>query len=851
METYVREIELDLSKERHDEAHEIVGNTIVNLTPEYEIYIKLDDPTNQPINISYIQKLTNASFSRIYITNSKQNGIAKLLVGTNFDVDLVPRYIDEVSTVLTDSFTRIITKTGINELGEGETLYSLYQQTDEKIRFETVKITSTEKHEVYLELDSEGRLVLSADKVIIHGDTIIDGTIVGSKLAFETITTELLSAGCVTTEKLAVGSVTADKIASNSITSEHIQVGAIITDHIQARTITTEHIQMGAITTELLSASCVTAEKLAVGSVTADKIASNSITSEHIQAGAITTNHIKAGAITTDKLSAGSVTAEKLAILPAYSTPSGVIAYWTNSLIDEIGQIVPDGYTEINLASFITLTPENAPPGSIIADLLVASKITSEHIQTGAITTELLSASCVTAEKLAVGSVTADKIASNSITSEHIQAGAITTNHIKAGAITTELLSANCVTAEKLASESVTTDKIASNSITSEHIQAGAITTNHIKAGAITTELLSANCVTAEKLAVCSVTADKIAANSITSEHIQAGAITTDKLSARSVTVEKLAVLPSYSIPSDTIAYWTNSLIDEINGIIPDGYTEINLAPFVTLTPENAPEGSVVADLLAGNVIYASKRIEVGEGSNRWAVDGTHGLTRVLNNTDFPLMSIIHNGTVTFTESNKGEKLITLPYKLQKYFVMLDVTSDTTTLDPNFQWKSYIYWEDASTSSNTAFKIKAYYSKASTTGNDVYPHIFDFGDGLDSVEIIYRIPVYFPNPVSEVYLSINFYGSNYSSVRQVNCYHSFSSPRTFLVCIIRAIRSRLSTTYEYKIEIEWDDGVSETIPLFSSSNVYTTLNATLVFKYPLSVSTVPFTGTINYYVVGY
>jgi hypothetical protein len=214
-------------------------------------------------------------------------------------------------------------------------------------------------------------------------------------------------------------------------------------------------------------------------------------------------------------------------------------------------------------------------------------------------------------------------------------------------------------------------------------------------------------------------------------------------------------------------------------------------------------------------------------------------------------MSIIHNGTVTFTESDNGEKLITLPYKLQKYFVMLDVTSDTTTLDPNFQWKSYIYWEDASTSSNTAFKIKAYYSKASTTGNDVYPHIFDFGDGLDSVEIIYRIPVYFPNPVSEVYLSINFYGSNYSSVRQVNCYHSFSSPRTFLVCIIRAIRSRLSTTYEYKIEIEWDDGVSETIPLFSSSNVYTTLNATLVFKYPLSVSTVPFTGTINYYVVGY
>lgn len=338
------------------------------------------------------------------------------------------------------------------------------------------------------------------------------------------------------------------------------------------------------------------------------------------------------------------------------------------------------------------------------------------------------------------------------------------------------------------------------------------------------------------------MTADKVL---IYGDAVVDGTIRANHIAAGSITMDKLAVLPSFSIPAGTIAYFVDSLVDVISGIVPDGYTEINLAPFVTLTPENAPEGSVVADLLAGNVIYASKRIEVGEGSNRWAVDGTHGLTRVLNNTDFPLMSIIHNGTVTFTESDNGEKLITLPYKLQKYFVILDVTSNTTNLDPHFLWKSFLYWEDASTSSNTAFKIKAYYSNTNLIGNDLFPHTFDISVGFGSIALVTTIPL------SEVDLSIIGYpGSNYRLVRQINRHHSFSPPRTD-ICRIRVIRSKSSRTYNYEIKIIWGDEVSETITLFSSSTVYNTFNAILAFKYKSSVSTVPFTGTINYYVVGY
>jgi hypothetical protein len=93
---------------------------------------------------------------------------------------------------------------------------------------------------------------------------------------------------------------------------------------------------------------------------------------------------------------------------------------------------------------------------------------------------------------------------------------------------------------------------------------------------------------------------------------IKSGYIDADRIAAGSITAEKLSILPAFSVPAGTIAYWTNSLVDEINSIVPEGLTTINLAPTITLTPENAPEGSVVGDLLAGNQIFAGKSIQVG-----------------------------------------------------------------------------------------------------------------------------------------------------------------------------------------------------------------------------------------------
>jgi hypothetical protein len=110
---------------------------------------------------------------------------------------------------------------------------------------------------------------------------------------------------------------------------------------------------------------------------------------------------------------------------------------------------------------------------------------------------------------------------------------------------------------------------------------------------------------------------------------IKSGYIDANRIQAGSITSDKLVVQPANALPEGTIAYWLDSLVDVVNGIVPDGFTEINLAPSITLTPYNAPEGSVVGDLLAGNKIYAGKSIQVG---NKVFIENTSsdkGLIRV------------------------------------------------------------------------------------------------------------------------------------------------------------------------------------------------------------------------------
>ena len=319
---------------------------------------------------------------------------------------------------------------------------------------------------------------------------------------------------------------------------------------------------------------------------------------------------------------------------------------------------------------------------------------------------------------------------------------------------------------------------------------------------------------------------------------ITTGYLSADRIAAKSLSLEKLVFQPTLSIPEGACAYFTRSLIDEVRGIVPDGFTEINLAPHILLTPENAPPNSVVADLLAGNVIYAQRRIEVGEGADRWAIDGTYGLTRVLNNTDYPLLGMIDSGVVYLDSGDNGKKTIALPYKLSKYAVILNPVmyrywaANSSTSQNHYMHLSY---EDASTSTQTRFTINAYIVRPGATYEQNLN--VSIGTSWTTVYTIYGF-----------YVWLRFNAGNLYSVQT---YHTYAVPGEYT---IRAKYSYVPAPgwpegyYNVTIEIDFGDGSydSGTFRLYEDILWITATKIRVTEGEQL-----PTTGHIQYVVLGY
>ncbi|NUU94837.1 hypothetical protein XO10_00705 [Marinitoga sp. 1135] len=247
----------------------------------------------------------------------------------------------------------------------------------------------------------------------------------------------------------------------------------------------------------------------------------------------------------------------------AISLPQGAIAYWANSLVDEINQLVPEGYEYSNL------------------DKMVKIK--------------------------------ADNILAESILAEHIGANKIITN--------------------------------------AANIATGVIQEAHIKDASIAEAKIKDAAITNAKIADLAVDDAKIA--SIDASKIKTGYLDADRIAAGTITADKLIMQPAFSVPAGAIAYFTNSLVDEINQITPVGYDEVNLAPTITLTPDNAPKNSIVADLLAADKVYAN-HISVNELSALTANVGT--LTAgVLQNSSGETKLDLTNGTLQLGYSGSDD----------------------------------------------------------------------------------------------------------------------------------------------------------------------------------------------------
>lgn len=249
------------------------------------------------------------------------------------------------------------------------------------------------------------------------------GSVQGSQLAAESITTDKLAAASVTAEKLAAGALSADQIAAGSITADKLAAGVLSAD--------------------LIGAGSITTEKLAAGAVTAEKIAGKSITAEQLQAGLITAQSglIGDSAIGTAQIADGSITDAKIVGLTASKITAGTL-----------------DAADVNV---INLKADNITAGTLNGKVIPV--LGSDKIADGAVSGVKIVNGAVSTDKISDGAVTAAKIVSSAVTTDKLAANAVTANKILSGAVTTDKLSANAVTADKLAAQSVTANKLASD----------------------------------------------------------------------------------------------------------------------------------------------------------------------------------------------------------------------------------------------------------------------------------------------------------------------------------------------------------------------------------------------------
>lgn len=274
------------------------------------------------------------------------------------------------------------------------------------------------------------------------------GSVQGSQLAAESITTDKLAAASVTADKLAAGALSADQIAAGSITADKLAAGVLSAD--------------------LIGAGSITTEKLAAGAVTAEKIAGKSITAEQLQAGLITAQSglIGDSAIGTAQIADGSITDAKIVGLTASKITAGTLDAADVNVINLKADNITTG----------TLNGKVIP--QLGEDKIADGAVSGVKIVNGAVNTDKISDGAVTAAKIVASAVTADKLAANAVTANKILSGAVTTDKLQANAVTTDKIAAQSVTANKLASDVGSSLDLSSNNsvkLMVDNVQVGGV----------------------------------------------------------------------------------------------------------------------------------------------------------------------------------------------------------------------------------------------------------------------------------------------------------------------------------------------------------------------------------------
>jgi len=202
-------------------------------------------------------------------------------------------------------------------------------------------------------------------------------------------------------------------------------------------------------------------------------------------------------------------------------------------------------------------------------------------------------------------------------------------------------------------------------------------------------------------------------------------------------------------------------------------------------------EGTITADKLSSLILEAGKYIQVGTTDNGYRLTGDGGLSRLINNENKPIPSIMKTGTVNFNNGSVAEN-VTLDYPLEKYGVILTE-------------RSYKYWDDGFQTQQKRY-LNKYITNDNSSGftincyTEVDNTIIQINNSISLISDTGWVTAYSSTNMKEITIEIfgNTYTKSYSSTGNYTIQYRFTNtalgPPTF--------------ERKYKLEVNWGDGTS-------------------------------------------
>lgn len=200
-------------------------------------------------------------------------------------------------------------------------------------------------------------------------------TILGTRLANQSVGSAQLASNAVGSGNIAAGAVGNTQLAGNAVNASKIAAGAVGTSQIAGNAVGSGQLANGAVGTPQLGSSAVQSGNIASGAVGSAQLGSAAVQSGNIAAGAVSTASLANNAVTSAKVANGTLTAAQLA------AAAGILG------------------TQLANA---TITSGNIAANTIVASNIAADTITGNEIAANAVTAGNIVAGAIDAEKLSV-----------------------------------------------------------------------------------------------------------------------------------------------------------------------------------------------------------------------------------------------------------------------------------------------------------------------------------------------------------------------------------------------------------------------------------------------------------------